>query len=154
MSLLSRLNSPTLADLARKRKVRTNPPKGIKKGKGAVAADPKNVSAADRVNSFPNEYLTLNYNKNLFCSACREPLALKKSVIDYHIASQKHLKGKEKITSREKREHDIAESLKWYDTIVHPVGETLPEETRVYRVKVVTTMLKSGIPLSKINFIS
>ena len=42
--------------------------------------------------------------------------------MDYHIASQKHLKGKE-ITSREKRERDIAESLKLYDTIVHPVGE-------------------------------
>ena len=38
-----------------------------------------------------------------------------------------------------------------YDTIVHPVGETLPEETGVYRVKVVSTMLKAGIPLSKID---
>ena len=54
-------------------------------------------------------------------------------------------------TFERKRERDIAESLKRYDTIVHPVGETLPEETRVYRLKVVTTMLKSGIPLSKIN---
>ena len=76
VSLLSRLKSPTLADLARKRKVRTNPPKGIKKGKGAVAADPKSVYAADRVKSYPNEYLTQNYNKKLFCNACREPLAL------------------------------------------------------------------------------
>ena len=41
VSLLSRLKSPTLADLARKRKVRTNPPKGIKKGQDAVAADPR-----------------------------------------------------------------------------------------------------------------
>ena len=94
VSLLSRLKSPTLADLARKRKVKTNPPKGIKKGKGVVAADPKNVFAADRVKSYPDEYLIVNY------------------VLDHHIASQKHLKGKEKIASREKRERDIAESLK------------------------------------------
>ena len=80
--------------------------------------------------------MNVNYNKKLFCSACREPLALKKSVIDLHIASQKHLKAKEKIASREKRERNIAESLKQYDAMVHPVGETLPEETRVYRVKV------------------
>ena len=52
-------------------------------------------------------------------------------------------------TFERKQERDIAESLKRYDTIVHPVGETLPEEARVYRLKVVTTMLKSGIPLSK-----
>ena len=109
------------------------------------------MSAADRVKSYPSEYLTVNNNKKLFCSACREPLALKKSIIDHHITSKKHLKGKEKITSREKRERDIAESLKRYDTIVHPAGETLPEETRVYRVKVVSTMLKAGIPLSKID---
>ena len=89
VSLLSRL-----ADLARKRKVKTNPPKGIKKGKGVVAADPKNVFAADRVKSYPDEYLIVNY------------------VLDHHIASHKHLKGKEKIASREKRERDIAESLK------------------------------------------
>lgn len=61
------------------------------------------------------------------------------------------MKAKEKIASREKRERDIAESLKQYDAVVHPVGETLPEETRVYRVKVITTMLKAGIPLSKID---
>ena len=101
--------------------------------------------------SYLNEYLIVKYNKKIFCSACREPLALKKSVLDHHIVSQKHLKVKEKIASREKREHDIAESLKQYDTTVHPVGENLPEETRVYRVKVVTTMLKAGVPLSKID---
>ena len=69
VSLLSRLKSPTPADLARKRKVRTNPPTGSKKGKGASAADPKNVSAAERVKSYPGECLVVNYNKNLFCHA-------------------------------------------------------------------------------------
>lgn len=109
------------------------------------------MSAAERVKSYPNDCLTVNHKQRLFCNACREPLALKKSVIDHHIASQKHLKGKEKVASREKRERDIVESLRLYDRTVHPVGETLPDEMRVYRVKVVTAMLKAGIPLSKVN---
>ena len=95
------------------------------------------MSAADRVKSYPNEYLTLNYNKKIFCSACREPLALKKCLIDYHITSQKDLKGKENIISREKREFDIAESLKQYDTAY------LRKLEFIDRVKVVTTMLQS-----------
>ena len=37
-SLLSKLRTPLPSDLARKRRVRTNPPTGVKRGKGAVAA--------------------------------------------------------------------------------------------------------------------
>jgi len=77
----------------------------------------------------------VNYNKRLFCKACCEPLALKKSVIDHHIASQKHLKTKEKAASRVKHDPDIGESLKLYDRTTHPVGETLLDETRIYRVR-------------------
>ena len=33
----------------------------------------------------------------------------------------------------------------------HPAGETLPDTTCVYRVRVVTAMLKLGIPLVKID---
>ena len=38
-----------------------------------------------------------------------------------------------------------------YDSAVHPVGATLPESTRVYRVKVVTAFMKAGIPLAKLD---
>jgi hypothetical protein len=37
---LDRLKSPKLSDLARKRKIQTNPPKGKRKGTGAVASEP------------------------------------------------------------------------------------------------------------------
>ena len=63
---------------------------------------------------------------------------MKKSVIECHISSQKHKRGKERIASKTKYELEITESLK---RVFHPVGETLPESTRVYRVRVVTTML-------------
>ena len=42
--------------------------------------------------------------------------------------------------------------LKKYDQKVHPVGENLPEDVRVYRVEVVESFLKAGVPLSKIDY--
>ena len=42
-------------------------------------------------------------------------------------------------------------SLQEYDASVDPSGETLPESTRVHRVKVVTALLKAGIPLNKLD---
>ena len=36
-----------------------------------------------------------------------------------------------------------------YDKEVHPQGETLPEKERVFRIEVVETFLKAGVPLSK-----
>lgn len=43
----------------------------------------------------------------------------------------------------------IVAALKTYYTQVHPAGESLSYSTRIYRVNVVT-MLKAGVPLSKI----
>ena len=34
---------------------------------------------------------------------------------------------------------------------IHPVGETLPTEQRVFRVKVMSTFLKAGVPLNKLD---
>ena len=93
-SLLDRLRSPRPSDLARKRQVKCNPPRGSRRGKGKVTADPKTVSPSDRVKAYPGENFTVN-KKNLFCRGCREELALKKSVIEHHIQSQKHERGKE-----------------------------------------------------------
>ena len=46
-------------------------------------------------------------------------------------------------------EMDIAKSLKLYDQQNHPVSETLPDFVRVYRIRVLTAMLKSGEPIYK-----
>ena len=59
VSILDRLRSPQPLDLARKRKVRHNPPpRGLKKGK--QTANPKNVSPSDRVKEFPGEHFTVS----------------------------------------------------------------------------------------------
>ena len=111
--------------------------------------DPKGVAAHSRVKEFPNEYLIVR-NGNLFCSACREEIAPKKSTIANHISSgEKHKKAKEALEKRQAREHNIAKLLKVYDQEVHPKGSTsVSMDARVY---IVEQFLKSGIPMSKID---
>ena len=75
--------------------------------------------------------------------------ALKKSIIESHIASQKHRRGKEHLLRREKQERTIAEALQAFDKTDHPVGENLPVAVRVHRVKVVKALLRAGVPLTK-----
>ena len=151
-SLLDRLKNPSQADIARLRKIKTNdpPPRGKRRCRGALASDPKGVSPAQRVKEFPVEPLTVSRG-NLFCSACREQLSLKRSILKNHVESQKHQKCKERLARKGERERDIASSLKKYNDEVHPRGETLPEQQQVYRVMVVRTFLKAGVPLSKVE---
>ena len=127
-------------------------PKGVKRGKGKEKGDPKNISANEHVKTYPDEEFIVR-NSKLFCSACKEVLALKKSSIEYHIKSQKHISGKKKLALKNKEESNILEALHAYDSQVHPVGDGLPDSSRVYRVKVVTTMLKAGVPLNKIDLL-
>ena len=151
-SLIDRLRSPTPSDLCRKRSIANNNAqasvrKRLKKPK--KNSDSTSVTPSQRVEEFNNQKLIISAGK-LFCLACREELSLKKSVIKNHIVSTKHTIGKKKINSKEKREKDIAESVKKYE-FEHPSGETLPTSVRVYRVKVCTTFLRAGVPINRID---
>ena len=88
-------------------------------------------------------------NKKQFSMCCREELPLKKSSIDVHIKSTKHINNNKKWKLKKERELDIAKALEDYQSRVHPKGETLPESTRVFRVKVVTAVLRASIPLQR-----
>ena len=130
ISMLDYLRSPTLADLYRKRHLRQNhPPKGVKTGKGKEKGDPKRISARERVKSYPNEEFIVRSSK-LFC--CKEVLALKKSSIEYHIKSQKHISGKKKLALVSKEESRIQKALHVCDSRTRLVGDGLPESIRVY----------------------
>lgn len=59
-----------------------------------------------------------------------------KSVISQHIKSAKHILGKARLATKEKKERDTADMLVKYDNAVHPVGETLSKSVHVYRVRV------------------
>ena len=75
---------------------------------------------------------------------------MKKSVLIQHVKSVKHATGKERLASKQAR-RNITDMLRKYDKDEQPIGETLSEEVRVYRIKVVTSFLKAGVPLSIID---
>ena len=90
--------------------------------------------------------------RRLFCRACREEVGLKKSVINNHVQhSKKRSVGKERLAEKGKRKEDIAYALCAYNSCEHLAGEELPPEQQVYRVKVLTTFLKAGVPISKLD---
>ena len=110
-SFLDQLRQPKQSELARKRKVPSNPPpKGSKKGRGKVFNEPVNVSPAIRLKEFPDQTLCIQVGK-LFCSGCREPLSLKKSIITLHIKSAKHIAGLQRLKSKEQKEKGLVEML-------------------------------------------
>ena len=150
-SLLDVLKCPQRSEFARKRSVALNLPHDGRRHKAPKRThDPKGVTPGQRVREFPTECLSVSANK-LFCTACREELALKLSIIRGHIASSKHTTGKDRLHSRKAQERDIAMSLETYNSEVHARGETLPESHRVYRVKALMTFLRAGVPLNKIE---
>ena len=73
------------------------------------------------------------------------------SVVHNHVKSAKHQAGKKRLAAKEVHDIDIAEALKASDEVAHQVGETLPQDQRVYRVKVVTAFLQAAVPLNKLE---
>jgi hypothetical protein len=102
------------------------------------------------VKEFADDSLCVSAGK-LFCRACREELSVKKSVIKNHVESMKHRSSKGRLKEKEKRDSDIVDAMQRYSKQVHPKGETLSDNTRVYRVKVVQAFLRAGISLQKID---
>ena len=48
------------ADLSgREKRTMSNPPEGLKRGKGSVASIPLNIAASARVEQFPGEHLSV-----------------------------------------------------------------------------------------------
>ena len=149
-SLMDSLRTPTASELSRKRKIDCNkPPKGKKRSRGTCSSDPKFITPEQRVKQHPKECFSVS-NKKLFCLACREELSVKSSVVIGHIKSVKHLTGKSRLESQKKKDLEIVEALRSNDAMHNPKGETLPDNQRVYRVKVTRTFLSAGVPLNKI----
>ena len=151
-SLLDVLRAPKTSELNRKRKVLSN--RGTRgrrrKTSSSTSSEPKSITPQQRVKEYPGEYLTVSRGK-LFCTACREEVSLKSSSVKNHTRSTTHDEGKKKLAKREAREQEIAVALKAHNSEVHLVGETLPDSQQVFRVKVVTAFLCSGVPLSKLD---
>ena len=59
--------------------------------------------------------------------------------------------SKDKEAKRKVRDKTLTQHLQVYKSEASPRGETLPESYKLYRVKVVTAFMKSGIPLQKVD---
>ncbi|CAH3194651.1 unnamed protein product, partial [Porites evermanni] len=149
---LSQLRSPKASDLARSRVVSSNKKKGDS-GRGPGKVSKKSTTLKTnfvdtRIREFKDEPFRKSNNK-LFCEACREELSEKASIIKRHVDSQKHKSGVEKIAKKKKRDLTVLDAMKNYDKEVHPKGEMLSDNQRVFRVRVLKTFLKAGVPLQK-----
>ena len=151
-SILDKLRPPVMSELSRRRKILLNrPPVGKRRSITTVHKfDPKSVQPSTRVSDFPGENLSVSAGQ-LFCRACREEVAVKRSVVSNHVKSKKHKDGKIKLKQKEVRERDIAASHEAHDNETHRKGETLPEAQKVYRVRVAMTFMKCGIALHKLD---
>lgn len=121
-TILDVLKAPSASEQARKRKLSVNP--GNRRATKAKSAsyEPK-VSAKERVEEFREETLRA-HDDGIFCEACKEVVAVKKSNLKAHISSKKHELNKEKLKKTNKREEDIAKALQKYDQEKHPKGDT------------------------------
>lgn len=50
-----------------------------------------------------------------------------------------------------RQEHDLAEMARSRDKEVHPVGEDLSMKCRIFRIKILTSFLKAGVPLNRLD---
>ena len=96
---------------------------------------------------FHSESLTES-NDKLFCQARQEELSLKKCIVSAHLQFAKHKSGKKQQAEKEKQQIDRAEALRASNADLHSKGETLPQDQRVYHIKVVRTFLQTCIPKS------
>ena len=154
-NLLQVLRAPRPSDLARKRRVASNPvpPVGKRRksrGSSSSSSEPKTETVQQRVREYPDEPFDKSSGM-LFCKGCREQLSLKCSSLQNHMKSSKHKEGKLRLTTKEKRERNIAKALAIHNQKSHLVGETLPEEQQVFHVKVVTSFLRAAVPICKID---
>ena len=76
---------------------------------------------------------------------------LKHPSAQLHIKSLKHVRSKEWLSLKQQHEVDMEKSLEKYGKEFHTAGETLPDSTCVFRVKVVTALQKATVPLSKLD---
>ena len=108
------------------------------------------VSVDARIREFKEKPFRKS-NDKLFCEACREEVSVKARIIKRLVESSNHKSGKERLSQKKKREMLIVDAMKNYDQEVHPKGEMLSDNQRVFRVEVLKTFLKAGVPLHKMD---
>ena len=78
---------PRESDLAHKRKVQTNPCKGVRRSKSAASFEPQNVSLSSRIKKFPDQHLSINKGKLL---RCMQKIPVPKTILSNNFIDNKH----------------------------------------------------------------
>ena len=142
------LSEPAKASISRKRKIIVND------GKYKASREHKNLnsktSVQDRIRDNPGQHLEC-VRGQLRCNACNGILAQKKSSVDRHMKSKKHLAGIARVTADRKESQTIFQCLQRQDKQDNASGTTLPADLRLFRFEVVETLLLAGIPISKVD---
>jgi len=92
-----------------------------------------------------------NAAKTLWCDACHTDLKPKKSNVDEHLKTKKHLDAiriKEKDIKKDAAARDY---IKEYFESSHAKGETVNLESMTFRFETVQEFLANGIPLQRID---
>ena len=98
-----------------------------------------------------NDFLSITSSNMLRCDACSETLSKKKSTVRKHIRSAKHNDAKKAIQNSKKKYQSLLTFLQRNDEKENPKGETLSEDTRLFRFDLGESFLSAGIPFSKID---
>lgn len=98
------------------------------------------TSVWDRIKEFPGQHLEC-VRGQLRCNACQEALAQKKSTVEKHVKSKKHLNGISSIAKSKKESQTILQCLQKQDNWDHASGSTLPADMRLFQFEVVDTPL-------------
>lgn len=148
------LAAPKKAEIARERKVQSNPPpRPGQKQNSRGSKDPPRVCAWDRVKTYKREHFGVVGGKLRCIMLAMNLLARRKVPSKKHIKSKKHEIAKTKFQADRMKDQSIAKLLKANDHQNNSKVETLPEKMRVYRFKLVESCLTAGIPLSKVVLI-
>ena len=138
------LLEPERASISRARKVALT---SEKYKAGSMSNPMSKTSIYDRIKEYPGHHFARVEGK-LRCNACHEFIAVKKSTVQKHVQSRKHLKGIDNIQRDKLKCQSIKESLQKQVS-----GATLSSNVRVFRFEVVETLLLAGIPISKIDYL-
>lgn len=162
--IVSSLQQAQEAPIARKRSLqRTSAEKSeaaSKKSKVAHGGSTRlvKVKPEKRLSEFPNEMLTVS-NKQLYCEACHTVLSLKKSIVEDHLKSDRHFRGKEERQAQLLRQEKVLESWEKYQkrhaSVLSGTGLTpaVDPTHSLARIQAVSVLLKAGIPLAKMSYL-
>ena len=143
-NVLSGLNRAKSGSISTTRALKLNHPGERKRKRCGPSTKLRRKRLHDCVAGFPGEYLVVECGG--FCEACRVKVSPKASSLKRHLRSNRHVSGKKQRLKDIEHQQSIVQSMSSYDDEVLPQAETIPEKERVFRIEVVETFLKAGLP--------